>query len=63
MVRRTVFAVVEGSSENGFLTPLLAPYLGRMGIDFSAKIVGQGGALLRGAVGPCRDLGSNRPGS
>lgn len=42
MDRTTVFAVVEGYSENGFLTGLLSSHLGALDIDFSAKIVGEG---------------------
>lgn len=42
MDRTTVFAVVEGYSENGFLTNLIASHLGTLGVDFSAKIVGEG---------------------
>lgn len=42
MDRTTVFAVVEGYSENAFLSRLLAPHLGERGVDFSVKIVGEG---------------------
>lgn len=42
MDRITVFAVVEGHSENGFLNGLLRLHFGERGVDFYAKIVGEG---------------------
>lgn len=54
MDRTTVFAVVEGYSENGFLTGLIASHLGELGVDFSAKIVGEGSS--RGGMS-CRTFG------
>ncbi len=42
MDRRTVFAVVEGYSESGFLSYFLGPHLGELGVDLTVKIVGEG---------------------
>jgi hypothetical protein len=37
MQRVTVFVVVEGHSESGFLRPLLASHLGGLGIDLTFR--------------------------
>ncbi|MBD3377875.1 DUF4276 family protein [candidate division KSB1 bacterium] len=42
MNRITVICIVEGQTENAFLKILVAPYLGSLGIDFYAPIVGVG---------------------
>ena len=39
MPRATVFAIVEGQTENAVLSRLLGPHLGAMGIDFHCPIV------------------------
>ena len=48
MPRTTVFAIVEGQTENAVLTRLLGPHLGAMGIDLHCPIVRQGAG--RGGV-------------
>lgn len=60
MGRTTVFAIVEGYSENGFLTRFLGQHLGALGVDFYAKIIGdassKGGMKFRTFKETCEEL-------
>lgn len=61
MQRVTLFLVVEGQSESGFLKPLLAAHLGARGIDLYPKVIGKGnakGGMGRPFADVCRELGN-----
>jgi hypothetical protein len=53
MIRKTVFCIVEGQTENAVLKKLVAPHLGARGIDFHLPIVrvgrGRGGVRFLNA--------------
>jgi hypothetical protein len=53
MIRKTVFCIVEGQTENAVLKKLIAPHLGALGIDFHVPIVrvgrGRGGVRFLNA--------------